>query len=185
MLYTKTDSAKYIAEFKTRFTNFAQKSPILLSFVVSDAAVEIIHENSGMTHRFEWDFTIPVKSFIHEIKQVLSDNHYPRIAKVTKELISLTPDEQATLIANGTSVDEVPSYREEIQKEIFKIDKVITLDDIIILQSERDYRMYRYKMNYSCIFFLRKYRQGEYKSLEEAGDFFFSKATLLNELPHK
>lgn len=185
MLYTKTDSAKYIAEFKTRFTNFAQKSPILLSFVVSDAAVEIIHENSGMTHRFEWDFTIPVKSFIHEIKQVLSDNHYPRIAKVTKELISLTPDEQATLIANGTSVDEVPSYREEIQKEIFKIDKVITLDDIIILQSERDYRMYRYKMNYSCIFFLRKYRQGEYKSLEEAGDFFFSKATLLNELLHK
>lgn len=185
MLYTKTDSTKYIAEFKTRFTNFAQKSPILLSFVISDAAVEIIHENSQMTHRFEWDFTIPVKSFIHEIKQVLSDNHYPRIAKVEKKQVPLTAEEQANLIAQGTSVDDVPSYREVIDNEIFKIDKVITLDDIVVLQSERDFRLYRYKMNYSCIFFLRKYRKGDYKTLEEAGEFFFSKATLLNELLRK
>ena len=182
MLYTKTDSVKYIAEFKTRFTNFAQKAPILISFVVSDQAVEIIHENSGLTHRFEWDFTIPVKSFIHEIKQSLSDNHYPRIAKVTKEQVKLTAEEQASLLASGTSVDEVPLYKEVVDTEIFKIDKVITLDDILIIQSERDYKMYRYKMNYSCIFFLRKYRKGEYKTLEEAGDFFFSKSTLLNEL---
>lgn len=182
MLYTKTDSVKYKSEFKSRFTNFAQKAPILISFVVSDDKVEVIHENSGMTHSFEWDFTIPVKSFIHEIKQVLSDNHYPRITRVEKKVVSLTPEEQATLMAGGVPADNVPSFKEVEISEVFKIDKVITLDDILILQSEKDFKMYRYKLNYSCIFFLKKYRKGEYKTLEEAGDFFFSKATLLNEL---
>ena len=82
MLYNKTDSNKYVSEFKTRFANFAQKAPILLSFIVADNKVTVIHENSQTAYDFEWDFTIPVKSFIHEIKQVLSDNHYPRIERV-------------------------------------------------------------------------------------------------------
>lgn len=182
MIYIKTDSTKYISEFKERFTNFAQKSPILLSFATSDTAVQVVHENSGNTYKFEWDFTIPVKSFIHEIKQVLSDNHYPRVERVLRQSIPLSAEEQAELIADGADVSRIPTTRDETISEIFRIDKVIALKDILILVSEKDNRAYQYKMNYSCIYFLKNYRKGEYKTLQEAGDFFFSKSTLLKEL---
>lgn len=182
MLYTKTDSVKYKSEFKKRFTNFAQKAPILISFVISDEAVEVIHENTGSTHKFRWDYTIPVKSFIHAIKRILSDNHYPRITKVEVDKVELTAEEKADLIEKGMPLEEVPSHKEIKKSEIFKIDKVITLDDIFIIQSEETKKIYRYKMNYSCIFFLRNYREGDYKSLEEAGDFFFRKSELLGEI---
>lgn len=182
MLYTKTDSVKYKSEFKTRFTNFAQKAPILISFVTDDSGVTVVHENSGKKHHFEWDFTVPVKSYIHAIKQSLSDNHYPRIVKTEWETVYYTPEEQADMLANGTSPEEIPCFKTVSTSELFRIDKVITLDDVLILQSEKDFKMYRYKLNYSCIYFLKKYRQGGFASLEEAGDFFFKRAICLNEL---
>lgn len=183
MLYSKTDSNKYIAEFKERFANFAQKAPILLSFIVTESKVTVIHENSGGSYDFEWDFTIPVKSFIHEIKQVLSDNHYPRIERVTSTAVAYTPEEQAVLLASGEfALENLPSSRLVESCETFRIDKVIALKDVFILQSEKDFKAYRYKMHYSSIFFLKNYRTGKYASIAEAGAFFFAKSELLNEL---
>lgn len=182
MLYVKTDSTKYISEFKERFSNFAQKAPILLSFIVSANDVTVIHENSGKSYLFEWDFTIPVKSFIHEIKQVLSDNHYPRIARVTEVQVALSSDEQAEMLVAGADVNALPTMKTLTSREIFRIDKVVALKDIFIIQDESTFKMYRYKMNYSSIFFLKNYRTGKYKSIEEAGAFFFQKSELLNEM---
>jgi hypothetical protein len=176
------DSSKYIGEFRERFSNFAQKAPVLLSFITTDANVQVVHENSGTAYTFVWDYSVPVKSFIHEIKQVLSDNHYPRIYHITKEEIHLTPEEQAQLLMEGESSATLPTTKIVETKELYKIDKVIALKDIFIIQSEETYKMYRYKMNYSSIFFLKNYRAGKYKSIEEAGAFFFSKSELLGEM---
>lgn len=182
MLCTKVDSSKYVSEFKERFSNFAQKAPILLSFVTTDREVQIIHENTGIAYNFEWDFTIPVKSFIHEIKQSLSDNHYPRVVLEREESVQLTPEEQADLLAQGTAIDQLPVVKKLLLKELYRIDKVIALKDVLILVEESTQKTFRYKMNYSCIYFLKNYRTGKYKTLEEAGAFFFSHSTLLNEL---
>lgn len=182
MLFNKTDSNKYVAEFKERFANFAQKAPILLSFIVTDGKVTVIHENSGTSYDFEWDFTLPVKSFIHEIKQVLSDNHYPRIERVVVESVPYTPEEQADMLASGTKMEELPTRHDVTRVESYRIDKVIALKDVFILQDEATFKSYRYKMHYSSIFFLKNYRTGKYANLAEAGAFFFSKSELLNEL---
>lgn len=181
MLFMKTDSDKYISEFKGRFTNFAQKAPILLSFIASDKSVEVIHENSGTIYTFEWDFTLPVKSFIHEIKQTLLDNHYPRLNKVEYIDVPYTSEEIANMAAEGADLLTIPVSRVVKKEEMFVIDKVIALKDIFIIKSEKDHKAYRYKMNYSCMFFLRNYRDKQY-TLESASDFFFSKSTLLNEM---
>jgi hypothetical protein len=183
MLYTKTDSTLYIREFKERFTSFAQKAPILLSFVVSDKSVQVIHENSQKSYDFEWDFTIPVKSFIHQIKLVIS-SHYPRIAQTVREEIALTVEEQAALLSEATvTADNLPTHKVvESSSKVYKIDKVIALKDTFILVDEATGQMSRYKMEASSIFFLRNYRNGKYGSLAEAGDYFFSHSTLLNEL---
>lgn len=185
MLYNKTDSSRYIAEFKERFANFAQKAPILLSFVVSDAGVTVIHENTGKQYYFDWDFTCPVKSFIHEIKQVLSDNHYPRLERAVTTTVPYSPEEQAELLAQGTKPDELPATHEVTTIETYRVDKVIALKDVFILQDEKTFKAYRYKMHYSSIFFLKNYRTGKYASLAEAGAFFFAKSELLNELVAK
>lgn len=185
MLYTKTDSTKYIAEFKDRFSNFANKAPILLSFVTSDKEVKIVHENSGTAYSFEWDFSIPVKAFIHEIKQTLSDLHYPRIARVKTTVVPMPAEDRQELLSAGVNEADIPEVKKIETSEIFRIDKVIVLKDIFIIQSETDYVSYRYKMNYSSIFFLKDYRTGKYKSIEEAGKFFFSRSELLNVMPDK
>ncbi len=179
MLFAQVDSAKYVAEFKDKFSNFAQKAPILLSFITTDEKVTVIHENSKNQYEFEWDFTIPVKSFIHGIKQTLSDGHYPRIVKVTRTQVPLTADEQAERLTEGK---ETEPFKEVEERELFKIDKVIALKDIFMIQSEDTFKTYRYRMNYSSIFFLKGYRTGKYKNLEEAGDFFFKRSTMLNEV---
>lgn len=183
MLLTRIDSSKYINEFKERFSNFAQKAPILLSFITTEIAASVIHENTGTEYSFPWDFSIPVKSFIHEIKQVISDNHYPRVAKVETEVVALTPEEQAEQLIGGVEAKDLPTSKVVVlSTEVFRIDKVIALKDIFILQSETTYKMYRYKMNYSSIFFLKNYRSGKYSTIEEAGKFFFAKSELLNEM---
>jgi hypothetical protein len=178
MLYKATSSEKYVAEFKDRFSNFAQKAPILISFVLSAQKVSVIHENSGTAYDFEWDFTVPVKAFIHEIKQVLSDAHYPRIVRTTYE--NYTEDEIATMLSSGVSIDNLPKQKEI--KTVYKIDRLVALKDRFILQDEKTNRLYMYQLNYSSIFFLKNYRNGKYKTIEAAGDFFFSKATLVSEL---
>ena len=183
MLLVSTDSRKYIAEFKDRFSNFAQKAPILVSFTTSEADVRVKHENSGTTYKFDWDYSVPVKSFIHEIKQTLSDLHYPRIARVEESEVPISGERRAALLEAG--VTEFPQTQHVESTEIFRIDKVIVLQDFFIIQSERDFRTYRYKLNYSSIYFLKDYRTGRYKSIEEAGKFFFEKATLLNEMTQR
>ncbi|HRS26401.1 MAG TPA: hypothetical protein P5140_07680 [Methanofastidiosum sp.] len=183
MLYNKIDSEKYIAEFGSRFANLAQRAPILMSFVVAQDGVTVIHENSGTKYFFEWDFTLPVKVFIYNIKAKISENHYPRLGKVTSEEIPLSQEERVALIEQGTPVEEVPKTKVITKTTVYRIDKVIALKDIFIIYDEATKKMYRYRLHYSSIFFLKNYRSGKYKSIEEAGEFFFSKAEFLNELP--
>jgi len=185
MLYTKTDSSKYISEFKDRFSNFAQKAPILLSFTTTATYVQIKHENSGTLYTFDWDFTIPVKSFIHDIKQVLSDLHYPRVELVHRSQVPVSAEKVADIAAKGVDLSSIPSTEIIRTSEMFRIDRVIALKDIFIIQSEVTKKLFRYQMNYSSIFFLKNYRSGKYASAEEAGNVFFSKSTLLNEIERK
>ena len=91
MIYNKTDSESYKDSFIQKFTNFAEKSPIILSFITSDDGVSIVHETSGTTYFYYWDFVIPVKTFIHDIKKDLAKNHYPRISRIVEVTRKMTP----------------------------------------------------------------------------------------------
>ena len=74
MIYKKVDSKKYREEFDKKFSNFGDKAPIVISVMPDEFGVTIVHENSGSRYFYEWDYTIPVKAFIHKIKQGLSHN---------------------------------------------------------------------------------------------------------------
>jgi len=181
MLHTKIDSERYKSEFIKKLSNFCEKSPVLLSFVTADGGVTIIHANTGKRYEFDWDFTKPVKAFIHDIKEVLVENHYPRMIENIITEIPLTPEEQAQLLEEGIEPANLPTTREEIAQRVWRIDRVIVWRDIFILVDEATDKQTRWKLNKSCVFFLKNYRSGKF-SLEGAWEYFAKNAVLLNEI---
>ena len=182
MIYTKIDANRYREDFISKFENFGDKAPILLSFLTDDLGVTVTHENSGRKYFYEWDYSIPVKTFIHNIKQDLSYNHYPRLLKKEVIVKPVTPERAAELIAEGCSVDSVPTT-ETIEKTVtYRIDKVIAMKDEFVLINEETGEQYCYKMNSSSVYFLKSYREGAFKDLLAAGDAFFKKSTLTGKI---
>ncbi len=183
MILQKVDSSSYRDSFVSKFENFAEKAPIVISFATDDLGVSVVHENSGRKYFYPWDYVVPVKSFIHEIKRDLSTNHYPRISRVETNVRHLTADEQADMISRGEyTVDTVPDSIEETSRKVYRIDKILIMKDEFILVDENTDEQYCYRMNTSAFSYLRSYRSGEFKSLDEAGEVFFRKSVLVNKL---
>lgn len=182
MILSNVDANKYKEDFKIKFTNFGDKAPIMLSFAVDELGVTIIHENSKKQYFYAWDYSIPLKSFIHKIKQDLSKNHYPRISRIETITTATTPEQAANMIAGGASVDAIPASETVTKEVIYRIDKILALKDEFIIVNEETGEQFSYKMNGSGIYFLKSYREGEYKSIAEAGDVFFRKSTLISKL---
>ena len=185
MIYNRIDGNSYKEEFKKKFENFGEKAPVMLSYAMDDFGVTVVHENTGTSYFYEWDFSINIKSMIHKIKQDLIDNHYPRLKRKVEITRKITPEKQAELISNGMNINEIPDVETVIEEETYRIDKILAMKDEFILVNEKTDEQFNYKMNSSSIFFLKKYRNGEYKNLYEAGEAFFSKSVLLNQLKGK
>lgn len=185
MIYTKVNSNKYREDFTSKFENFGDKSPILLSFFTDDLGVTVIHENSGNKYFYEWDYSIPVKTFIHNIKQELSSNHYPRIAREEETITPVSSEKAAEMISNGCPVDQIPSSLASKRTVVYRIDKVIAMKDEFVLLDEDTGEQYCYKMNGSSVYFLKNYRKGAFRDIREAGDAFFKKSTLIGKIEPK
>lgn len=181
MLYNKIDSEKYVEIFKDKFSNFAQKAPTLISFVTTKDGVILVHENTGSQYEFPWDFTIPVKSFIYEIKQHLVKYHYPRLELEEIHSVRMSDYEIAQKLSEGKGVPDNGMKSVTTIKK-YRIDKIITLKDIFILVDEDTNQIFRYKMKSSSIFFLKRYRSGQFASLKEAGKDFFDRCEFLGEI---
>jgi len=181
MLYEKNDSQTYIQEFKKRFTNYAEKAPILISFSTSPTKVEVIVESTDEIHEFSWDFSIPVKSFIHGIKNILIENCYPVLKEIVETEEEISEEVQIEMASNGTPLDSIPTKR-KVQKIItYLIDKVIVFKDIFIIKNLYTGQYFRYKMNKSSVFFLKKIRTGKLNP-EQAYEYFMKNSELLNEI---
>ena len=181
MIYKRIDLKSYKTEFEKKFINLDEKAPIMLSYFMDDLGVTVICESSGVRYFYEWDITVPVKSFIHSIKQNLSDNHYPRLCRNVEITRAPNDDEIAEMISAGTPLDNLPDTITYTTTETYRIDKILTLQDVLILINEDTKEQYSYSYEGS-IYFLRNYRNGVYSSLFEAGNEFFKKAKLITKL---
>lgn len=185
MLYQKNDSQSFVAEFKKRFSNFAEKAPLLLSYTTTPGAVQIIDESTDDVFEIPWDYSIPVKSFIFGIKQYLiQKDRYPILNKVEAEEEEIPTSEQITMAVDGTELGKIPVKRYKKHIRVYRIDKVIVFKDIFIIQDLETEKMYRYRMNKSSVFFLKKIRSGRLNR-EQAASYFFENSVLLNEIVPK
>jgi len=181
MLYNKNTTQMYEREFKKRFANFCEKSPVLLSYIMTPTSVQVTDEVQEIIHEFIWDFTLSVKEFIHYIKQKLIKACYPTIIKTTKMEVLVDVEEQTELLSSGIPIDEIPTKKIVLIKKEYLLDKVIVYKDIFILQDLETKESFRYKLAKSSIFFLKKIRNG-LLTKEEAGTFFFENSELLNQI---
>ena len=182
MIYHKIDADSYKESFSKKFTNFAEKAPIVISFAMDDIGVTVAHEKSGKKYFYPWNYVVPVKSYNHDIKRDLVSNHYPRIQRVVHTKTPLTSEEIADMLAKGVASDDIPDEVEVDKIETYRIDKIIVMRDEFILVDEDTNEQYCYHMNSSAFSYLRTYREGGFKDLFEAGDIFFKKSTFIGKL---
>ena len=186
MLYEKIDCVSYRKETSQKLTSFLQKSPCLFSFLADDEGIIIIlvggQKTSGeqKTFKFDWDYTIPIKSFIHKIKTTLYE-YYPRLSRSRVETRPLSAERASEMIASGGSLDELPTTETVRVDETFVIDKVILLKNIFILKNEKTGIHSKYKLD-NGVFFLKNWRVGKYESAKAAGDEFFAEAIYLGDI---
>ena len=186
MLYEKIDCVSYRKETSQKLTSFLQKSPCLFSFLADDEGIIIIlvggQKTSGeqKTFKFDWDYTIPIKSFIHKIKTTLYE-YYPRLSRSRVETRPLSAERASEMIASGGSLDELPTTETVRVDETFVIDKVILLKNIFILKNEKTGAHSKYKLD-NGVFFLKNWRVGKYESAKAAGDEFFAEAVYLGDI---
>lgn len=178
-----------------KLISFCEKCPCLLSIKTAvhkgDDGVFVIHKNTGMQYFFPWDYNLDPKDFIHNIKVFLEKKHYPILIETITEEHKLSKEELALMVEEGRSINDLPQYEERVKEKIlWRIDKVILWKDIVILvkidnKNNEISNQYRYKYNKSLVIFLKKYRSGDFKTLEEAGDDFFKNSILVNEITPK
>ncbi len=183
MLYQKNNSEEYIKQFRKRFTNFCEKMPILVSFVTTNSGVQVIDETTNKVYDFDWDFSIPVKTFIYGIKNIFTEQCYPIIEKVEKTIQPISKERQIKLAETGIPFEKIPTSEEIETSTKYLIDKVLVVKDIFIIKNLESNKMFRYKMNKSSVFFLKKLRSGELNQVE-AGKYFFDNSSFLNEIEH-
>ena len=157
-----------------------EESPCLFSFLADDEGIIIILVGEQKTFKFDWDYTIPIKSFIHKIKTTLYE-YYPRLERSRTEVRPLSAERASEMIAEGDSLDELPTTETVEIDETFVIDKVILLKNIFILKNEKTGVHSKYKLD-NGVFFLKNWRVGKYKDARAAGDEFFAEAIYLGDV---
>jgi len=198
MLLSEVSSKVWKENFQQKFVGFAKKSPVLLSMLLmikdGGEGVLITHVNSGKKYFFMFNYEIDVKDFIAQIKATLVEKHYPRLLEEILQKHEFTSEELAlTLEKNDKKIDELVKYEMRvIGTRQFRFDKILSWKNIAILTLEKssfeDDELnvsYRYKFNGSLVLFLKSYRSGKFKSLEEASNYFFQNALLIDIIKKK
>jgi len=198
MLVASINSKIWEEKFQSKFVNFCKKSPVLLSMIIKiqdgERGILLTHINSNSKYFFTFDYNLDPMDFIANIKKLLVEKHYPRIMEEVLEKYELSTDELARKVENGNSIDNLSKYEMRVVgTRMYRIDKILAWKQIAILSLESSTfdddeigSSYRYKFNGgSLVIFLKNYRSGKFKSLEEASEYFLANSLLIDQLIKK
>jgi len=198
MLDNKFSAKWWKDKFSSKFTNFCKKSPVLLSMIIKiqngEEGVLITHVNSNSKYFFPFKYEQDPKDFIADIKSLLVEKHYPRIIEEILEKHELTSSELALKVEKGHDINNLSKYEMRvIGTRMYRIDKILAWKQIAILLLEESSFLndeigesFRYKFNGgSLVIFLKNYRSGKFKTLEEASEYFFINSLIIDQIIKK
>jgi hypothetical protein len=156
----------------------------------SEEGVLITHVNSNSKYFYPFNYDLDPKDFIAQIKTLLVKNHYPRLIEEILEKHELSSEELAIKVEKGTDITELNKYEMRVVgTRQFRIDKILSWKNIAILTLEQSSfsddeigASFRYKFSGSIVIFLKNYRSGKFKSLEEASEYFFANSLLIDSI---
>ena len=186
MINEKLNTEGYKKKVYSKFINFSEKSPILLDVkLVSESkkeGMQISIKGTDTTLFYPWDYNKDPKLFIHDIKLDL-EKYYPEIIEIIYDSHPISSEEVMNFMERGYKINEIPKVIKSVSgKKSWVIDKIIVWRDIVILVNKETREQFRYKLNTNLVLFLKKYRSGEFINNEEAGKYFFERASLLNKI---
>jgi hypothetical protein len=181
-------------EVLKKLLNFCKKSPTLISISTGMqegvSGIFITHVNSNRKYFFSWNYDLQPRDFIHEIKEVLVQNHYPRLVEIVYDKKELTPRDMAIALEKGKRISKVKKVElKEIGRRLYIVASVLLWKEIFILQlaessfdTDKIGTKYRYKYNGSSVIYLKKYRNNSFGTVEKASEEFFNNALFVDEL---
>jgi hypothetical protein len=187
MLVEKSSVAgpEFHKEFNKRFTSFAHKAPIPMSFMLTPNGVSIYmnesEENKNLLFSSKFDFSKTVKENIKDIKDILLEKFYPQFQITKKEYVEYSAEELNEFATSGKDpMSYLDAKKEVISKEVWRIEKIITMRDELFIRNLNENRCYRYKLRSPVTIFLRQYREATNK--EALFTTFLNKSIFLNEI---
>lgn len=180
------DARQFKVIFAKKFKNFCSKLPILISYklmpngiIVYEHFDEENEENKQKILTYDYDYLLSVQKNIYNIKKMLYP-YFPEMKqKIVKE-VHATAEEVNTKISSGEiSLDDVTSNGYLlISEKKWQIEKVIVGRDEIFIRDMDSKSLYRYKLKYPVVTFLKKMRNNEI-TYKDAWEFFVNKAKQL------
>lgn len=180
------DIKKFKSVFAKKFKNFCSKLPILISYeflpngiIIYEHFDEEDENNKNQILYYEYDYLISVQKNIYNIKRKLYD-YLPVLTQVVNAEVEAGTQEVNAKIASGDiSLDDVTSngYRVMREKD-WQIEKAIVDRDEIFIRDLSTKTLYRYRLKYPVVTFLKRIRKDEMNQ-KEAWEFFISKSKQL------
>jgi hypothetical protein len=181
-------------EVLKKLLNFSKKAPTLISVSVGmnegTAGIFVTHVNSERKYFFGFNYNVEPKDFIHEIKNVLMENHYPRLVEIVYDRKELSTRDIVLKLEKGKKLENIQKCElKPIGKRLYIIEKCLLWKDLFILKlmessfpSDIIGQQSRWKYNKSSVIYLKHYRSNSFKSLEEASDEFFKNSLIIDVL---
>ena len=152
---SKNEEFKYL--FNKSFKNFAKKTPVKLTFSLTDSfcLVDVLELNYSKTFHINYD--LPVDKFIKKIRDWLYSTSYPRMKEVFVETRPLTYFEIDELIKQGEDPDRAITTKKTSTEIIeYVIEKVMLRKDEVIVRNRNSNVLSLYSLSMPSGQFIRK-----------------------------
>lgn len=171
----------YIELFKKKMASFLKKSPCQFDMVITPISVVFKEKKTSDILTFNFDITVDLKDFIHNIYTTFLEKYYPVMKEVIKSKIDYTLEEIQKLISKGMDVDSAILMKKEIVEERFyRIERIVMLKDRLFVRDIQTNKRYLYEIkNPPLSFFLNNIRNKW--TQEYSYTVFKERATLLKE----
>lgn len=157
MYVSGTNINDYKKNFRKKFNNFAKRSPVKLSYVLTDNFCLVKLLNEDISEKFEINYMESPNFLIKEIRDHILVHYYPRMVKVEELKVKRSYQEVSDLMDNhNLSLDEVDLYKISNNKLYFIIEKVNYKKDTMIIRSCEDSSLTLHKLTMPVILFLNK-----------------------------
>lgn len=182
------DVDEFQREFEKKFTNFCKKSPIFLSYILTENYVDVyVHpdpnspEHKKLAVKHEFDYSLSVKENIFEVRKKLVRDYYPLILTFDEIEEKNSPEELNAMVERGeiTVDDIVPGAFRKTIEVWWRIERVLIMKDELFIRDMRTGYVYQYRIKMPVSIFLRRIYEKSYK---ERGELFASKSVFIRKI---